>query len=286
VQLIQRFVWLIGQTPYSLKAFAAKAVSLYLIYIPNKFGQITQKNVQLAYPEMSEQNQRHLVKNSLCELCLKFFDLITTWVRPVSYSKDQVLLVHGFDEFAMKSKGRPTLVLLPHIGNWELFGVWLSHHRSYTAMFRPLRLPDISGLVRSARERNGNYLVPATTAGVRQMLKRLRQSEMAIVLPDQVPKEGDGLYIPFFGHEVITPVLPYRLAASTDAVVFLGAALKRDKGYEIVLKELSSPSQFDSIYWLGDMNREIEMLVRDYPEQYQWEYRRFRNAPDGTLRYP
>ena len=33
------------------------------------------------------------------------------------------------------------------------------------------------------------------------------------------------------------------------------------------------------------MNQEIETMVRADPAQYQWEYRRFRNAPDGTLRY-
>ena len=109
---------------------------------------------------------------------------------------------------------------------------------------------------------------------------------MAIVLPDQAPKEGDGVFAPFFGHQVLTPVLPYRLAFATDAVVFIGAAIKRDHGYEIVLKQMPAPMDYDQHAWLTLMNREIESLVRDNPAQYQWEYRRFRNAPDGTLRYP
>jgi KDO2-lipid IV(A) lauroyltransferase len=141
-------------------------------------------------------------------------------------------------------------------------------------------------MVREARERGGNNLVPATTAGVKQILKRLRRREMAIVLPDQAPKEGDGQYVPFFGHEVLTPVLPYRLAHATGAAVFIGAALKRDQGYEVVLKQLEAPVDHEQHAWLTLMNREIEDLVRDDPAQYQWEYRRFRNAPDGTLRYP
>ena len=109
---------------------------------------------------------------------------------------------------------------------------------------------------------------------------------MAIVLPDQAPKEGDGQYVPFFGHEVLTPVLPYRLAVATGAAVFIGAALKKEDGYEVVLKQLPSPADHEQNAWLKLMNLEIEVLVRDNPAQYQWEYRRFRNAPDGTLRYP
>jgi KDO2-lipid IV(A) lauroyltransferase len=68
--------------------------------------------------------------------------------------------------------------------------------------------------------------------------------------------------------------------------VFIGAALKTQEGYEVVLKKLNDPIADDQDHWLVMMNREIEALVREYPEQYQWEYRRFRNAPDGSLRYP
>jgi len=272
--------------PQFLKYLAAKVMGLYMIYVPNQSMQVTRKNIALAYPDFTDDQRSTLTQNSLKELCNKFFDLITTWVKPVNYSQRQVCRISGFDKFQSESANKPTLILLPHLGNWELFGVWLSQHRSYTAMFRPLRVPEISDMVREARERGGNHLVPATTGGVKQILKKLRNHEMAIVLPDQAPKEGDGQYVPFFGHEVLTPVLPYRLALATGATVFIGAALKRDHGYEVVLKQLEAPTNHEQHAWLTLMNREIEDLVRDNPEQYQWEYRRFRNAPDGTLRYP
>ena len=272
--------------PRFVKYLGARIIGFYIIHIPNQSLQITRKNIDLAYPELTKDQRSTLVKNSLEELCSKFFDLITTWVKPVGYSQRQVSTIIGLEKFQSQSANKPTLVLLPHIGNWELFGVWLTQYRSYTAMFRPLRVPEISDLVRQARERGGNHLVPATTAGVKQILKRLRQKELAIVLPDQAPKEGDGLYVPFFGHDVLTPVLPYRLALATDATVFIGAALKRDDGYEVVLKQIATPEDHEQDAWLALMNQEIEGLVRDNPAQYQWEYRRFRNAPDGTLRYP
>ena len=264
----------------------ANIMGIFLIYVPNQSARVTRKNISLAYPNSSVSQRSILVQNSLRELCGKFFDLITTWVKSVDYSHRQVSQVSGFHEFQTETREQPTLVLLPHIGNWELFGIWLSQSRPYTAMFRPLRISEISDLVRGARERGGNQLVPATTRGVKQILKCLKSQGMAIVLPDQAPKEGDGVFAPFFGHQVLTPVLPYRLAFATDAVVFIGAALKRDHGYEIVLKQMPAPMDHDQHAWLTLMNREIESLVRDNPAQYQWEYRRFRNAPDGTLRYP
>ena len=62
--------------------------------------------------------------------------------------------------------------------------------------------------------------------------------------------------------------------------------MKTQVGYEVVLKKLNDPIADEQDHWLTMMNREIEALVRMYPAQYQWEYRRFRNAPDGSLRYP
>ena len=151
----------------------AEILGIVLIYVPNQSARITRKNIALAYPNASVSQRSILVRNSLRELCGKFFDLITTWVKSVDYSYRQVSQVSGFREFQSQTREQPTLILLPHIGNWELFGIWLSQSRPYTAMFRPLRVPEISHLVRGARERGGNQLVPATTRGVKQILKCL-----------------------------------------------------------------------------------------------------------------
>ena len=285
MQLIKRFVWFVGKMPSFLQRFLAKIVTFYLIVVPNQSARITRLNLELAYPELSKRQRLKLAHASLEDLGQKFFSLISTWVRPVEYSHRLVELVHGLNTFNKVSTNKPTLILLPHIGNWELFGVWLTQHRSYTAMFRPLRANDISEMVRDARERGGNVLVPATTMGVRQIRKRLKQAEAVIVLPDQVPKEGDGVYAPFFGHSVLTPVLPYRLALSTDAEVFIGAAVRVEHHFEIVLTHLKKPRLGEQGEWLSKLNAEIEALVKQFPSQYQWEYRRFRNAPDGSLRY-
>ena len=272
--------------PPFLERFLAKVVAGYLIVVPNQFARITKLNIELAYPELSEKQRLKLVRASLADLGRKFFSLINTWVRPISHSHQLIKSIRGLITFKRVSSDKPTLILLPHIGNWELFGVWLTQHRSYMAMFRPLRVNDFSEIVREARERGGNVLVPANTKGVRQIWKRLNQAETVIILPDQAPKSGEGVYVPFFGHPVLTPVLPYRLALSAGAEVFVGAAVRVEDHYEIILRHLKKPVLGEQEQWLLMMNAEIEALVRQFPHQYQWEYRRFRNAPDGSLRYP
>ena len=75
------------------------------------------------------------------------------------------------------------------------------------------------------------------------------------MLPDQAPKEGEGAYAPFFGLDVLTPVLPYRLAFTTNARFVSGAAMKTQDGYEFFRKKLNDPIADDQDHWLVMMNR-------------------------------
>ena len=285
MHLIQRFIRLLGSMPLVCHRFGGRLIGLYLIITPNQTSRITKQNIDLAFPELSSSEKTALARRSLFDLGDKFFRLIYTWTRPLTVNQSEVLEVEGLQNFLQESLSHPTLILLPHIGNWELFGAWLSQHRSYTAMFRPLRVNDISDLVSQARERGGNTMVPASTSGVKKILKNLKLRETAIVLPDQVPKAGEGTYVRFFGRNVLTQVLPYRLAKATAARVFLGSAIRINGGFRVALTPMHVTTECRQSDWLFQMNKAIELLVRDYPDQYQWEYSRFRSSEDGGHTY-
>ena len=285
MQLIKLFVSFIGAMPFVCQRLGGWLFGLYLNLVPNRSARVTRLNIELAFPELPCGERARLARRSLLDLGDKFFRLIATWIRPISVNQSEILEVEGLDAFLKATHSLPTLILLPHIGNWELFGNWLNQHRPYTAMFRPSRIPEISEFVRQARERGGNTLVPASTKGVKLIFKRLKQCETAILLPDQVPKNGEGTYVNFFGQSVLTPVLPYRLAKATKARIFLGSAIRAKGGFRVALTPLQQAADCKQAEWLHQMNLEIEALVRKYPNQYQWEYSRFRNAPDGSLRY-
>jgi KDO2-lipid IV(A) lauroyltransferase len=59
--------------------------------------------------------------------------------------------------------------------------------------------------------------VPATLAGVRQMIRALRRGECVGLLPDQVPPDGMGVWAPFFGRRAYTMTLAARLVQQTGA---------------------------------------------------------------------
>jgi KDO2-lipid IV(A) lauroyltransferase len=138
----------------------------------------------------------------------------------------------------------------------------------------------------AARARPGVATAPATLAGVRQMIRALRRGEAVGLLPDQVPPEGMGVWVPFFGQPAYTMTLAARLVQQTGAVPLLiwGERLPHGAGFAVRVSELAEldaaapPGQAESA---AIINRAMEGLIRQCPGQYLWGYNRYK-APRGA----
>ncbi|HRE14809.1 MAG TPA: lipid A biosynthesis acyltransferase, partial [Usitatibacteraceae bacterium] len=88
---------------------------------------------------------------------------------------------------------------------------------------------------------------PATMAGVRMLLRHLRKGGCSVILPDQVPGEGEGEWVPFFGRPAYTMTLTGRLQEATGAaLVFCFAErLPEGRGFRLVLRHREAPLPAD-----------------------------------------
>ena len=176
------------------------------------------------------------------------------------------------------------IMAAPHLGNWELLGLYLSDKYPTMCMYKKPKISQLDNIIKKGRERFGVKLVPTDSQGIRAMLKALKNNELVCILPDQEPSEGNGIYAPFFNIQSYSMVLISRLVKKTNAtaLIIYGKRLADGEGYEIVIKpldEINQESLEDSVSYL---NSEVEKCVRDFPEQYQWSYKRFRKQPDKT----
>ncbi|RMF08082.1 MAG: lipid A biosynthesis lauroyl acyltransferase, partial [Alphaproteobacteria bacterium] len=178
--------------------------------------------------------------------------------------------------------GRGVLVLVPHLGNWELFALRFGEY-GFVALYDPPRDPELDTLVRTNRERTGATLLPIDSRGFRSLLSALRSGRPVSLLPDQVPERSAGLYAPFFSQPALTMTFVHRLVRRWRPRVLMGACLRTHGGFEIRFSEPDPDIYADDAYTsVTAMNRSIEALVREAPAQYQWEYKRFKRPPPGT----
>lgn len=179
--------------------------------------------------------------------------------------------------------GKGVIFLTPHLGCFEMIGqAWAQNFGArfgpFTVLFRPARKAWMSDLVANSRNRSGLATVPTNLAGVRQMIKALRKGQAVGLLPDQVPPDGMGVWVPFFGKDAYSMTLAARLHAQTGATVLVGwgERLPWGRGFALHFRELTAAWSDDLETAVGQMNIEMEALIRSCPTQYLWGYGRYK----------
>ena len=254
--------------------------------IPNKRRRTAEINLELCFPELPADARRRLLRRNLIEVGKSLVEIGVLWTRPKEKLLRWVRHISGENDLKQAmARGKGLLLALPHLGTWEMIGMWGSIHYPMTSLYRTPPMSQMGALMRAARERFGARLVSADSAGIRALYRALEHGSMVAILPDQVPSTRSGsVFAPFFGIPASTMVLLSRLAAKTGAPVMFAYAerLPRGRGYH--LHFLPAPPEIgrtDSVVSATAVNAMVERCVRAAPEQYQWIYKRFRVRPQG-----
>lgn len=218
------------------------------------------------------------------------FELLAAWGRSSEAVAALVRRCEGWEhaEAALVAR-RPLIFVTPHLGGFDIAGRYISTRLPYplTAMYRPPKLKRLEPLMNAGRVRDNGRTAPATAAGVRQLLKALKNGEATVILPDQAPGAGEGAWADFFGRPAYTMTLLPRLAAATDATVlfFFAERLGWGRGYVVRIVpmqgEFGGGREADALV----LNRNIENLIRMAPTQYLWSYNRYKRpagAPEAA----
>ncbi len=137
-----------------------------------------------------------------------------------------LVLIEGQEEVHRQLRqGRPVVLVLSHLGNWELFAQVLPQYFNYTRLstvYQKLGNRYLDEFVREQRARFGVELFDRSQ-GFAEAIKLLRSGGMIGILSDQ--HAGDhGLWTPFFGRLASTSPLPGLLCKRTGAAL-IGASL-------------------------------------------------------------
>ncbi|MFN2622701.1 MAG: lipopolysaccharide heptosyltransferase II [Chthoniobacterales bacterium] len=181
--------------------------------------------------------------------------------------------------------GRPVVVLLSHVGNWELFAQMFSYYVDYVRLatvYQRLGNRCIDEHVRRTRGRTRVEMFERA-GGFHGPIELLRSGGVIGILGDQ--HAGDhGVWIPFFGRLASTSPLCGLLAKRTGASVFAAAAHTAGPAqWRMVFTErLDAPG--DSVNAItAKCNDAIEAQVRRAPEDWFWVHNRWKTPTPQFL---
>jgi len=256
----------------------------------NQMRYVARRNIDRCFPEWTPQQRSQLVRESLQETIKAVLETGGLWLWSLEHILAKIQKISGLSllEEAM-ARGRGVILAAPHLGAWEMAGLYCSRCGPITSLYRPPRIQELDTLIREARERTGATLVRTDAGGIRALYKALGRGELVGILPDQDPADrASGVFAPFFGVQANTMTLLSRLAAKTGATVLMVYAerLPKGKGYHLHFQKMDAIlAEDDDVKKAARLNQAVEQCVMQRPAQYQWAYKRFKTRPEGEKKF-
>jgi lipopolysaccharide heptosyltransferase II len=181
--------------------------------------------------------------------------------------------------------GRPVILLLSHVGNWELLAQLVPHYANYArigTVYQKLGNRYIDQDVSRKRATTGAELFDRGE-GFHGPIELLRSGGLIGILGDQ--HAGDhGVWIPFFNKLASTTPLPGLLAKRTGAAVIAAAVYTEGPARWRMVFTPRIESTGDSVNAVtAKANRTIEQQIRKAPEDWFWVHNRWKTPKPAFL---
>lgn len=273
----------LGHLPLPLLHGAGVVLGRLLWYLPTGLRRVTRLHMDLCLAELPAHDRERIARESMISMAKAVMEAPAIWFGPKNR------LMRWLDDAPARERLRAAIagpsgaiILCPHIGSWELAGMFCAATGAITSLYKP-QGGAVDVVMHEGRSRLGAKLVPTTGGGVKSLLHALRHGEMVGILPDQDPPWGAGTFAPLFGLPAHTPELVTRLAGRTGAPVWFCYAERLPLGRGFRFHVTPAPAHIgDAAQGASALNRGIEAVLTHLPEQYWWSYKRYRRQPAGS----
>lgn len=242
----------------------------------------TKTNVEQCLPELTDEQRQKIIQQSLAHTGRLFSEAAKIWCKDNAES----WLDNIYGEEAVKAtlnSGKGVLITGAHIGNWEAALYYLGSRYTFHCMYRPPRQLEMDEVICKGRCKNQTTMVKGNSRGVMHLIEVLQAGEVAAILSDQEPGRRAGIFVPFFGKPALTMTLVQKVQQKSHAEVYQIAAIRNEKGkFDVYLEPLNMEPGLDELAYASNLNQHLEAMIRRFPEQYQWSYKRFKTTEDGS----
>ena len=270
---------LAGRLPLRLLHAGGASLGRLLWLARGRARRTVERNLAIALTQQGTQKRHSIAREALVETGKSVAEVALVWGRGPVAALAELREVRGEALFeAALARGNGLIVAAPHLGCWELLNYWLASRTPLAILYRPPRQPWLEPMLVHARGALQVEQVRAEGSGVRTLYKRLAAGGVVGILPDQKPRQGEGVHAPFFGVPAATMVLLPRLARRTGASVLFAFAERLPRGAGYRLHFVPAPGAIadeDLAVACAALNRGVEDCVRLAFAQYQWTYKRW-----------
>ena len=137
--------------------------------IPNPMRRIAARNLALVFPAMTEADRHRLLRANLMETGKLLLELGPLWLWPgarvLALVRDSVAGEEALAAAVQQKQG--AILLTPHLGSWEVAGLYYSSRHPLTILYRPSRLGLDELSVRGRGRLGGNVVATGLSSDSR-----------------------------------------------------------------------------------------------------------------------
>lgn len=268
--------------PYPL-LYAFSDLLCFLLHRVVKFRRkVVCLNLQLAYPELSDEARSAIEKGFYKNLCDVFLEM----AKNLTISEKEIKKRFVFKNMelinAHEKNGQSTILLLGHYSNWEGM-LSIGYHlmgKGY-GVYAPLSNKYFNRLISKSREKHKAYLLSRfeTMAFIRENEKKGNYALYGFI-NDQSPRMRPRLYWrTFLGVKVPVFKGAENLAKEFNFPVYFTEINREKRGYYTATVSLiaDDPSKFKDNEITDLYIERLEAQIRKDPTQYLWSHNRFKH---------
>lgn len=274
-------LWTIQKASLSFLRRIGRVGGIVVFHLARKRRATALANLDLAYGDSLTTLEKKAIARS------SFINLVTTGLEfcyspaircPIS---DLVHIVNPEVFFQAYREGKGIIVLVPHMGNWEVCGRWYGEQGIVQhAIVRRQKQAWVNRIV--SRIRKANLIIEIDKkSALRKVVAALRNGDMVSMLIDQHAQK-EAVSVDFFGKPAMTHASAARLAIRTGCKVIVCSGFRYPDGsfggiFSDPIETIQTGDREQDI--LVNTQRyvkAIEVHVRKNPQDWMWMHRRWR----------
>jgi Kdo2-lipid IVA lauroyltransferase/acyltransferase len=288
---IRTVVFLLSRVPFHFGSRVGEWLGV-LGYRLGIRARVVEAQIAFAFPDMPASQIKSVARRSYENLGRTSIEAALMESRTPADLIAEFDRVDGWEHMdAALRAGRGGLLVTGHLGNWELGGSYFAARGvQIDAIARHMSNRIFERYLTRVRERFGVKVVFDELA-VRQTPRSVKQNRIVGFLSDQGVAGLASAFVPFFGRLAKTPRGPAVFALRLQVPVVFTVAVRQPSGkYRLIVEPIqvvdTGDREADIVALVAQYTARLEYWVRQYPEQYFWQHRRWKYQPDDAPPLP
>ena len=249
-------------------------LGLLAYYLIKKRRVLTIDNIKHAFPEKTDKEVIRIAKESYktmgkMVMTSIYLDDITSNGHTVVENEELILK-------ACEDNEKAVIIVSLHLGGFEAGSIMRSIRKFY-AVFRKQKNRKLNDLMTEWREKGGLHSIPLRDSEA--LNSALRNKTIIALASDH---HADDVEIEFFGRRTTAVSGPVLLGLKHKIPLVLSYAIFEGNTVKVINKKILEKEKKENLkatvkYNMQKIFHEFEEIIKEYPEQYMWQHRRWRD---------